>query len=347
MYCVKCGQQLPNEAQFCSNCGTKTVRPTLTDEISAKASDFVMNEDISMSSGDLNNDRVAQDAVLFGDFSSELRHQTTVVPPQPPKRTIPEYKFTRAQSKRDPNIWRVRRDDDLLGLHEYRLENMQYQLISDWFDDIYYDDNDYYVIRKGRSRGLIHKLSFATVLWDNLCGYGSNGRIHSIYGYWGVCKNGKWAIISTHNSEIKHLTEYSFDKCSAYEKDTIQLQQNDKYGCLLFNEDSGTIRHFIPCVLNQLGASSIHNKELGRILNVNYNSQTLYLSRKGIIYKLQSKTEVVQEIWEESTIAERLLSVMCFPWTILYVMLHFILPGDSIEETKAWKYIDNIAQNKL
>ena len=144
MYCIKCGQQLPDEAQFCCNCGTKTARPTPTDEVSAKASDFVVSDDINISSGDLNSDLVAKEASLFGDFPSEPQSQIAFVPPLPPmpKRTTPEYKFSRSQCNDDPDLWIVRRDDDLLGLHECRLENKQSDLVSDWFDDIYYQKGD-------------------------------------------------------------------------------------------------------------------------------------------------------------------------------------------------------------
>ena len=279
---------MPDEAQFCCNCGAKTARPTPADEISAKASDFVMNEDISMSGGDLNNDRVAKEATLFGDFPSEPQSQIAFVPPLPPmpKRTTPEYKFSRSQCNDDPDLWIVRRDDDLLGLHECRLENKQSDLVSDWFDDIYYDCNGFYVIRKGSSRGLINKHISCASLWDDLCGYGLNGRKHSIYGFWGVCINGKWAIIRVHNGEIKYHTGYIYDRCRVWEEDTIELKQGDLYGCLLFDE--GQLKCTIPCILEDLGIFSDFKSDVGRVAKVEYKSQTLYLDRQGRLYKKRS-----------------------------------------------------------
>lgn len=288
MYCIKCGQQLPDEALFCCNCGAKTAHPTPADEISAKASDFVMNEDISMSGGDLNNDRVAKEATLFGDFPSEPQLQITFMPPLPPqpKRTTPEYNFSRTQSNDDPDLWIVRRDDDLLGLHECRLENKQSGLVSDWFDDIYYDCNGFYVIRKGSSRGLIDKHIACASLWDGLYGYGLNGREHSIYGFWGVCINDKWAIISLHNGEIKYHSPYIYDRCCVWEEDTIELKQGDLYGCLLFDE--GQLKCTIPCILEDLDRFSDFNSDVGRVAKAKYKSQMLYLDRQGRLYKKRS-----------------------------------------------------------
>lgn len=287
MYCIKCGQQLPDEAQFCCNCGAKTARPTPADEISAKASDFVMNEDISMSGGDLNNDRVAKEATLFGDFPSEPQPQITFMPPLPPqpKRTTPEYNFSRTQSNDDPDLWIVRRDDDLLGLHECRLDNKQSGWVSDWFDDIYYDCNGFYVIRKGSSRGLIDKHIACASLWDGLCGYGLNGREHSIYGFWGVCINDKWAIISLHNGEIKYHSPYVYDNCDIEEEDTVVVKQGSLYGCLLFDKESGILTHNIPCVFDDIGAFSISDHKLGNLAQVKYKSRKRYLNRKGELYK--------------------------------------------------------------
>lgn len=289
MYCIKCGQQLPDEAQFCCSCGAKTAQPTPTDEISAKASDFVMNEDISMSGGDLNNDRIAKEATLFGDFPSEPQSQIAFVPPLPPKpkRTTPEYNFSRTQSNDDPDLWIVRRDDDLLGLHECRLENKQRGLVSDWFDDIYYDCNGFYVIRKGSSRGLISKYITCASLWDRLCGYGSlNVQEHSICGFWGVCINDKWAIISLHNGEIKYHSPYVYDRCCVWEEDTIELKQGDLYGCLLFDE--GQLKCTIPCILEDLDRFSDFNSDVGRVAKAKYKSQMLYLDRQGRLYKKRS-----------------------------------------------------------
>lgn len=49
MYCVKCGQQLPDDARFCSKCGTETVpqngvvnrNQRANDSVGANAEDFV------------------------------------------------------------------------------------------------------------------------------------------------------------------------------------------------------------------------------------------------------------------------------------------------------------------
>jgi uncharacterized membrane protein YvbJ len=50
MYCVKCGQKLPDDARFCMNCGTRTV---IESEITEKYRENVYNELAEVARGSL------------------------------------------------------------------------------------------------------------------------------------------------------------------------------------------------------------------------------------------------------------------------------------------------------
>lgn len=69
MYCIKCGQLLPNEAKFCFNCGDQVSVNVLNanDEVFAKATDIVVTDEImSLDSQEIVDDVISK-AHFIGD----------------------------------------------------------------------------------------------------------------------------------------------------------------------------------------------------------------------------------------------------------------------------------------
>ena len=69
MYCIKCGQLLPNEAKFCFNCGNQISVNVLNtnDEVFAKATDIVVtDETMSLDSQEIVDDVISK-AHFIGD----------------------------------------------------------------------------------------------------------------------------------------------------------------------------------------------------------------------------------------------------------------------------------------
>ena len=69
MYCIKCGQLLPNEAKFCFNCGNQISVNVLNanDEVFAKATDIVVTDEImSIDSQEIVDDVISK-AHFIGD----------------------------------------------------------------------------------------------------------------------------------------------------------------------------------------------------------------------------------------------------------------------------------------
>ena len=69
MYCIKCGQLLPNEAKFCFNCGNQISANVLNanDEVFAKATDIVVtDETVSLDSQEIVDDVISK-AHFIGD----------------------------------------------------------------------------------------------------------------------------------------------------------------------------------------------------------------------------------------------------------------------------------------
>lgn len=69
MYCIKCGQLLPNEAKFCFNCGSQVSVNVLNanDEVFAKATDIVVtDETVSLDSQEILDDVISK-AHFIGD----------------------------------------------------------------------------------------------------------------------------------------------------------------------------------------------------------------------------------------------------------------------------------------
>lgn len=83
MYCIKCGQLLPNEAKFCSNCGCQISADVsnINDEVFAKATDIVVTDEImSLDSQEIVDDVISK-AHFIGDdkkMQENIQHQPSI-----------------------------------------------------------------------------------------------------------------------------------------------------------------------------------------------------------------------------------------------------------------------------
>lgn len=72
MFCIECGQKLPDNAKFCSRCGTavnnisNTTPPSIMDDVAAKAEDVVITDEMPSLDAQGVNDDVLRKASFLG-----------------------------------------------------------------------------------------------------------------------------------------------------------------------------------------------------------------------------------------------------------------------------------------
>lgn len=181
MFCIKCGQQLPDDARFCFKCGAATVQQNGVANSAQPFDDYV--------------------AAKAESFAAAGQHVTeSHVPSQEYK---PRYTETMELFLTD-NLYKVKRKDNITGEVVYSLfwndgSNRQ----SEWFDAITYKDYGVYVVEKDEKKGLMEEDTFHTYMYGRHLTKIRDGL------YWGY-RNEHWVLVNIKNHAIEEL--YSYDK---------------------------------------------------------------------------------------------------------------------------------------
>lgn len=204
MFCIKCGQQLPDDARFCFKCGAATVQQNgvansarqFDDDIEAKAEEFV-------AAGPAGADDYV--APVVRETSATQFAAENLPPTKLPRR----YTRTRELMFNDNEyLYKITREDNVTGEVVYSLFwNDGSKRQSEWFDEIEYDDYDgygVYVVEKDGKRGLMEEDTFHTYMSD-----GKDLTKVRDGVYW-VYRNKHWVLVNIKNFEIEEL--YSYDE---------------------------------------------------------------------------------------------------------------------------------------
>lgn len=285
MFCIKCGQQLPNDARFCSQCGTAIVNhpQSSIDLVAAKAEDISVADEIVVSNIHVLNDEVAQKAEMLG-IPTEIVSEPT---PVKVKKTVARKRYEYQRKNLDiPDLWVIRRIDKDTG--SITASCVEYQgKKSDWLERLWYDEESFakfpifHFSHKGWS-GLL-QIDLTCFYWDEIRGRSLSytGYKINIHGYLFVRKGDLWAIITIKDRKITQLTPYEFDDITVLEKDdALIMRRNALYGYMVFSRS--VLYATIPCVLTSANPFSYVDKELDIAAKVCYKGEDLMLKRSDM-----------------------------------------------------------------
>lgn len=276
MFCIKCGQQLPNDARFCSQCGAAIVNhpQSSIDLVAAKAEDISVADEIVVSNIHVLNDEVAQKAEMLG-IPTEIVSEPT---PVKVKKTVARKRYEYQRKNLDiPDLWVIRRIDKDTG--SITASCVEYQgKKSDWLDQIWYDDINFttypVLLFKHKGRQGLMQIDLTCQYWDEIKG---TGWTLPFYGYLFVRKGRHWAIITIKNKKIEQLTDYEFDDIRVLHKDdALIIERNKLYGYMTYNPHWKRLYKIIPCVLDQANAFE-DVVGLGHAAKVFYHGEEYYL----------------------------------------------------------------------
>lgn len=250
MYCMECGQQLPDTAHYCFKCGAKTIKQNdatvsaqyTNDVVAAKAEDFVA-DDATISGVKSTTDDVASKAAFFGGNIPDSPHISETSKPKISHVNKPRYTETRKVFLAD-YLYEIKREDNVKNKKSYSLWNSKSIQQSEWFDKIWDEGNDIVGIRRDGKIGLM-ELSFRKfVLWNNLI------RIQD--GLYGVCTDKQWTLVITKDKVIEPLNQYSYDEIIKADKDYAIVSKNGKQSFLGFDDNTNKVFNPISCEFDSI-----------------------------------------------------------------------------------------------
>lgn len=293
MFCIECGQKLPDNAKFCCRCGTavnniSNTTPPIMDDVAARAEDVVITDEMPSSDVQKVCDEVEKKAILFGDFETS-QPDTSITPLQPKSesRKLLKYEYIRENFMGFTGVYEIIRKDNETGVSSYCIEDKGH--CSEWFErPIRYCGYDIFFIQKNGKPGLMH-MKDGYQVWDHIK--------HNHYLY-GVVKNGKYAIVSILNHKIEYLTDFIYDDYILHSKAVsinksdelndkiIIVKQNGKFGYLFVDYNKCELSAPIDCVLDYAKQFTIEEYD-DPMAKIGYKGADYLLDEKFNLWKKQ------------------------------------------------------------
>lgn len=318
MYCIHCGQELPDEAQFCCKCGKPTHRPDSPQDFTASsAEDFIADEtplDLQpFQEGDLVEDK----AVFLGGLPQEAPRATSAwTAPASGER----YTETR-ELIYQKYVYRTKRYDQYLEKESFQLLNLLDNTQSEWFDKIESIGNGTFQIARNGKEGFM-PLEFTDYqLWDAVSEqYITTAKINIVHA---VREQNKWGIISLKDGAISILSENKYDsiffcgnyiitpEVAFYRYDSIEntitklfggnfdaivndyrnpkngiyfaVEKAGKYGYITCN-GKNELQMAVPCILDSVRnfESCLYYSE--KVIKIELKDKLFFLSRRGELF---------------------------------------------------------------
>lgn len=318
MFCIECGQQLPDTAHYCFKCGAKTVQQNDTaintqhsnDIVAAKAAEFVV-EDSSISVVNSNVDDVALKAAFIGGNMPDLPRdiEPAVENVHVSQKNKPRYTETR-EALLVNYLYKIKREDNIENKVSYSLWNSKSTQQSEWFDDIWCEENGIYGVKLDGRVGLMEKSLQKYFLWESLISiqpglYGileqedkdwilviaENGIIQFSQYFFDdiiqnnngsvvVSKNGKWVFFNynTRKHQIVYILR-DIDEIGICQDGIFIVKQNNKYGYIFYNRTTKTYNYMIRCILDAAGSFGIGYENGLEMAAVKYNGKSYLLDK--------------------------------------------------------------------
>lgn len=298
MYCIKCGQLLPNEAKFCFNCGNQISVNVLNanDEVFAKATDIVVtDETVSLDSQEILDDVISK-AHFIGDdkkMQENIQYQ--------PINTIQEQPVVEQDVKIEKKTkYPIETDKSLFGgaitikKNAYSESDVIYRVcdsngvFSEEFTDIQPCKVDFLLIAQCIKDKLFVLLQIDVV--NKKVFYATNDRYKSLdeleEGLYrcigGTIKYNELLHWDSVNQKvvkiyetlcwIDHLDGSDYELCRS---------NNDYYLYGIIRYKYGKIKPIMPVICEKVYSC---NKD-GYIAEVTYNKHTCYISKDGWLYR--------------------------------------------------------------
>ena len=298
MYCMKCGQLLPNEAKFCFNCGNQISVNALNtnDEVFAKATDIVVtDETVSLDSQETVDDVIKKAHFIGNDkkMQENIQYQ--------PINTIQEQPVVEQDVKIEKKTkYPIETDKSLFGgaitIKEiaYSESDVIYRVcdsngvFSEEFTDIQPCKVDFLLIAQCLKDNLFVLLQIDVV--NKKVFYATDDRykildeleegLYRCHG--GTTKYNKLLHWDSVNQKvvkiyetlcwIDHLNRSNYILC---------YSNNDYWLYGIIRYEYGNIRTIMPVICEEVHSCRID----GYIAEVTYNKHTYYISKDGWLYR--------------------------------------------------------------
>lgn len=321
MYCINCGQQLPDNARFCNKCGTKTIQSANDlsvenqplDMVAVKVEEFVAEDaTLSFNPEDV-NDLVAKKAAFIGEEPTELLHHEPKIALANIIEGVRQYVSSISESKEQVlynYLFRIKRNNLKTNESTYCLLNSQTDTRSEWFDKIWYHGNDIFGVERNGETGFLETDANTYQLYDEV--------IKISHTHYAGKKDEKWVIITIQNKKIVLLTQHKYDIFTIYSGSLIIIakhrkykffqyingrfvntlpvafddfyncrdgvfivKRNNKYGYVFY--ENQILNRYIECLLDEAAPfSNRYNREMAK---VTYNGNTYLLDKEGGLWK--------------------------------------------------------------
>ena len=298
MYCIKCGQLLPNEAKFCFNCGNQISVNVLNanDEVLAKATDIVVtDETVSLDSQEILDDVISK-AHFIGDdkkMHENIQNQ--------PINTIQEQPVVEQDIEIEQKIkYPVEIDKSLFGgaitIKEiaYSENDVIYRVydnngvFSEEFTYIKECKTDFLLIAQCLKDNLFVLLQIDVV--NKKVFYATDDRYKSLDElkeglyrcHGGTTKYNKLLHWDSVNQKVVKIYE---TRCWIDNLDgsnyKLRRSNNDYWLYGIIRYEYGKIRTIMPVICEEVHSCHID----GYIAEVTYNKHTYYISKDGWLYR--------------------------------------------------------------
>lgn len=301
MYCIKCGQLLPNEAKFCFNCGNQISVNVLNanDEVFAKATDIVVtDETMSLDSQEILDDVISKAHFIGNDkkMQENIQYQ--------PINTIQEQPVVEQDVKIEKKTkYPIETDKSLFGgaitikKIAYSESDVIYRVcdsngvFSEEFTDIQPCKVDFLLIAQCLKDNLFVLLQIDVV--NKKVFYATNDRYkildeleEGLYR----CNGGtaKYNELWNWDSDNQKVVKIYETKCwishldGSYYK--LCRSNNDYWLYGIIRYEYGNIRTIMPVICEEVH-SSYRCSRKGYIAKVTYNKHTYYISKDGWLYR--------------------------------------------------------------
>lgn len=298
MYCIKCGQLLPNEAKFCFNCGNQVSVNVLNanDEVFAKATDIVVTDEImSLDSQEILDDVISKAHFIGNDkkMQENIQYQPiNTIQEQPVvEQDIEIEKKTKYPIETDESFFGGAITIKKIAYSEsdviYRVYDSN-GVFSEEFVDIEPSKVDFLLIAQCLKDNLFVLLHIDVV--NKKVFYATNDRYKSLdeleEGLY-LCNNSTakynelWHWDSVNQKVVKiyetkcwisHLDGSDYKLCRS---------NNDYWLYGIIRYEYGKIKPIMPVICEEVHSCSRD----GYIAKVTYNKHTCYISKDGWLYR--------------------------------------------------------------
>lgn len=301
MYCMKCGQLLPNEAKFCFNCGNQISVNALNanDEVFAKATDIVVtDETVSLDSQETVDDVIKKAHFIGNDKKMHENMQNQ------PLNTIQEQPAVEQDVKIEKKTkYPIETDESLFGgtitikKIAYSKSDVIYRVcdsngvFSEEFTDIQPCKVDFLLIAQCLKDNLFVLLQIDVV--NKKVFYATNDRYESLDEleeglYLCDSSTAKYNELLHWDSVNQKVVKIYETKCwishlnGSYYK--LCRSNNDYWLYGIIRYEYGNIRTIMPVICEEVH-SRYRCSRKGYIAEVTYNKHTYYISKDGWLYK--------------------------------------------------------------